>query len=478
MRTAAASPRLSWLLAASLATSWFAPREARANGTFPAVSQLVSEPGEPGHLALRTTFGLVFSTDAGANWDWVCEDALGYVNTLPAVAVLAGGPMVLGVPNGITHGRLGGCDFALAHGADGNVVDLSVVRGTSNGVIALSVDFAAHSSQLWESSDAGATFTRVGSAWPDFIATTLDAAPSDPNVIYVSGMPFQSSGAQGLLLRSADRGKTFVAQQVPDSVGLAWPYIAAIDPDRPAKVYLRLADVPGRLKVTEDGGATFSEPLQIDYELQGFALSPDGKTVVVSSPAAGTFRASSEALQFEKVACSGVSCLLWNSAGLYACGDQSIHGYVVGRSLDQGASFERVLDFSCIRSDSGCSAASSVGAVCPALWPPIAMQLAGFGECGANAPPPVFTDCLTSGGSSTATGGANATPMGGTAASGGASSIAGTAPGGSTKSSSNSGCQFSRAPMDPSAVFGLAALACGFTCTTGRRRARRQREQS
>ena len=437
------------MLTALFVTSALFAREARANGTFPAVSQLVSEPGDATHLALRTTFGVVFSTDAGANWNWICEDALGYTNTLPAVALLPGGPLVLGVPAGITRTQLAACDVAPASGVTESVVDLSVLPQNSRGVIALSVDYVVHRSQVWESTDAGVSFAPLGDPLPDFVATTLDVAPSDPDTLYVSGMPTRS-GAKGLLLRSEDHGKTFVEYEIPGSTGGAWPYIGAIDPTHADKVYVRLGEVPGRLEVTVNGGASFSERLRLDYEMQGFALAPDGKTVIVSSPAVGTFRADTETLDFEQVSCSGVSCMLWNSAGLFACGDQSIDGYVVGRSLDRGASFQRVLDFGCIQSDFGCASTTSVGSTCPALWPPIEMLLTGFGACDPNAPPPrVFNECLAGGApsgggpstgvSSAGTSGAGVSGAGVSAA--GASGAESVAQGGNSSGAKNcSGC--------------------------------------
>jgi hypothetical protein len=500
MRRALASKQLRFTLAVLLASSALLPRRARANGTFPAVSQLVSEPLNPSHMALRTTFGLVFSADAGANWSWICEDALRYTNSLPSVAVLQGGPVVLGVPTGVTVGQLTGCNFAAAKGVADNVVDLALVPKSQQGVLALGVDYVAHTSQLWESMDAGQSFVQLGERFPDFVATTLDAAPSNPDIIYISGMPLQG-GAKGLLLRSEDHGKSFIPHEVPDSVGLAWPYIGAIDPESADKVYVRLADVPGRLKVTTDGGVSFSEPLRIDYEMQGFARSPDGKTVLVSSPAAGTFRADASNLQFEKVACSGVSCLLWNDAGLYACGDQSIDGYVVGRSRDGGASFERTLDFSCIRSDSACAQDTSVGSSCPLLWPPIEMQLAGFGACDPNASaPPVFNQCLAgggqSGGAGSASGGASAGGGNGTggtagniATSGGsgngagsglggrsAAGAAGEAHSGGAAARSDSGCSFASSASPRGAWLAFASLLVSCACRR-RTRALQVREQ-
>jgi hypothetical protein len=344
----------------------------------------------------------------------------------------------------------------MSTGIDANVVDLAVSKSTPNVMVALGIDYTTHATQVYESTDAGLSFAAIGPSFPDFLGTTIDVAPGDPDVIYVSGMP--TSGSGGLLLRSTDHGASFESHAIPDSVGLQWPYIGAIDAADSNKVFVRLADVPGRLKVTTDGGETFTEPLQLEYELQGFALSPDGSSVFVSSPARGTFRADSTALEFEQLACSGVSCLKWNGNVLYACGDQTIDGYTVGRSLDQGKSYERLLNFECISPYAECSGSSSVGTICPPLWPFIEMQLAGFGECGAAMPPPpVFDQCL---------GGAGA-------ASGGASGSAGSASGGKTSSKKDAGgcgC-YVVAARDSSFASSLGAVVLVAAAALRRRRA-------
>jgi MYXO-CTERM domain-containing protein len=377
---------------------------ARGNGVFPSVSQLVVEPGAPSHLYLRTTFGVVFSRDDGESWSWLCEDALGYTNTLPSIAVLEGGELLVGVPTGVSHGTVEGCGFELASGISANVVDLTVTRSGPPAVLALGVDFVSHVSQVWESTDAGRSFASLGAPFPDLQATTLDVAPSDPSVIYVTGMP-TAGAAQGVLLRSRDHGASFDTLTIPDAVGEGWPYIGAVAPDDPDTLYVRLAGVPGRLKVSHDGGETFSEPLTLDYELQGFALTPDGQTVLASNPLAGTFRADTTSLAFEKIACFGVSCLKWSGSTLYACGDQTSDGFTVGVSRNEGQSYERLLDFECIQPYAGCADATPVGTICPPLWPWISQQLAGFGQCDAERPvPPANTQCFGAAGSPGAAG--------------------------------------------------------------------------
>jgi hypothetical protein len=57
-------------------------------------------------------------------------------------------------------------------------------------------------------------------------------------------------------------------------------------------------------KVTHDGVKTFDAPLHATAPVLGFAISPDGETVVASNDVDGTLRAQTGALAFEKVACT------------------------------------------------------------------------------------------------------------------------------------------------------------------------------
>ena len=65
------------VLAASTA-ALVATTAAHANGRFPTASQLVIRPGHPEQMALRTTFGVLVSSDRAATWSFICEAAVGY----------------------------------------------------------------------------------------------------------------------------------------------------------------------------------------------------------------------------------------------------------------------------------------------------------------------------------------------------------------------------------------------------------------
>jgi len=161
-------------------------------------------------------------------------------------------------------------------------------------------------------------------------------------------------------------------------------------------VYVRLIGVQGELEVTHDGGKSFTTVLQTAVPVQGFALSPDGTTILASNSYDGTFRARTVDEAFEKIACTGRTCLSWSDSGLFGCGDDVVDGYVFGQSLDDGTTFQGALDLSCVRGPVACDAATSVGAACLAAWPAIQAQI-GATECTPEAVEP-YVGCFANGG--------------------------------------------------------------------------------
>jgi hypothetical protein len=403
---------------------------ALANGAFPKVSQLAVDPGDPNHLVLRSNFGLVVSSDGGKSWDWLCEAGLGYSNTEPPIAIVSGGVVLVGVTGGIRVGDAHGCDFVVTQDLGGDIDDLSAELPVPGGALALTTDVAKNSSQVWETLDSGKTWQKLGAPLDGFIGLTLDMARSDPNRIYVSGLSDVGTPA-GAFAMSDDHGETWTLSGVPDSDANAQPYIAAIQPNDEDTVYVRLTG-PGVLEVTHDAGKTFTRALAFDGELDGFAVSPDGASVLVSSPYVGMFRAKADDLAFEQFACSGVSSLSWTAAGLIGSGSDSWNGFLLGQSNDDGQSFEVLLSQFCIRGPLACDASTSTGAVCPDQWAAMAIQLGqNMLKCDPEAKAQPLKTCDSSAGSAgvsaggTAGLGAGGTSAPSSAGSGGISSNAG-----------------------------------------------------
>src|SRR5688572_32858704 len=150
---------------------------ARANGRFPETNQLVVEPGKPDHAVGRSTLGWLVTRDRGASWDFVCEDAFGPQNTDPPLALLPGGVLVLGLERGVSKSDALGCNFELAGGVDGPVLDVTASIAEPGTAFVLTADHG--SSDVWISTDSAASFEQVGLI-ADFSAVTLDVAASNP----------------------------------------------------------------------------------------------------------------------------------------------------------------------------------------------------------------------------------------------------------------------------------------------------------
>ncbi len=354
------------------------PGGAAANGAFPAVSQLVTDPSNRAHLVLRSNFGLLTSRDGGQDWDLVCEGGIGYRNIEPPIAVLGDGSTIAALETGIARSGSDQCNFAPSTGIATYVADVARIPGAPNAAVAVSVDMSRNESQVWRSLDSGQSWQTLGAPLLDLNAVTLDVASDEADTVYVSGSA-ESRGVTGVLARTSDAGLHWDRYDVPGANKTSAPYIAAVPDAQTA--YVRLSGTGGRLLVTHDGGLHLRTVLEFRGPFDGFALSPDGTVALASGRADGIWRAPTPTLVFERLSCARLRCLSWSGSGLFACADEFEAGFVVGESVDQGNSFEPRLHSSCVRGPLACPSLSTVGSVCPAAWPAIAEQLGT--DCGA-----------------------------------------------------------------------------------------------
>jgi photosystem II stability/assembly factor-like uncharacterized protein len=372
-------------LAALVAPLVGAP-SAHANGRYPAADQIVLDPGDPSHLLLRATFGLLQSYDGGQTWSWICEAAVGFTGD-PALAVFGGGALLAGYFGSLSTSREQGCgwsavdlDTAYRYPFDATIDTGDPARAI---VVAGSVDGTRSASLV--SVAASGVIDAVLPMGEGFVPTTVEVAPSNPSRIYVTGIVENTAT---LLLRSDDRGRTWERHQV-EGYGALPLFISAIDPNDADVVYARIDgggaafaqpmtaadDASDHLLVTRDGGATWITAFSLDTDMLGFALSPGGDRIAVGGPGRGVFIASASELAFRPAAPVQVlRCLKWTREALYACGQESLDGWTIGRSLDGGEHFEPLWHQQAL-TPLECSASSSTGAACSRLWPGIARSI-------------------------------------------------------------------------------------------------------
>lgn len=374
------------LVAALCASALFAAApSARANGRFPAAGQLVVSPADPSHLVVRATYGILFSNDRGQTWDWLCEKAVGYGAQVedPSFSITGNDSIVMSTFEGLAVSPDHGCGWSFVGGdLSGKLFnDVTIHADDPAHVLALVSKFAAttdagitYTNLIDESHDNGATWSAVGGALdPSIIAETIDTAKGDPNRLYVSGIRGQGTNAVGVFLASTDGGKTFTESTIPlVSTDEHAPYIGAVDPTNPDRIYVRIAgSTAGRLLASSDGGKTFT-PIFSGPPLFGFAVSPDGAKVFVGA-SNGLFEASSSDLTFTQRSSIQVQCLATSGTRLYACSVES-SGFVVGASDDDGTTFTPLLHLDSLRGPLACPSGSS-GSLCLPDWPATAANL-------------------------------------------------------------------------------------------------------
>jgi len=349
-------------------------RTAAANGRYPKADQLLVASDDPEFLVVRSTFGFLVSRDAGQNWDWLCERAVGYSGVQdPTLGIMEGGTIVASLSEGIARSADRGCNWSFSEAdlSGAPVIDLSVHKDTPSQALALVWDAqqVGYSSRILASADNGRTFLAYGQPIdPSVLVTTLDTAASNSHRVYASGTRAVNGVRSALLFASSDDGEHWSEYSLPFDPKLEQGvYIAAVDPADEDTVYLRTSSATvGRLLVSHDGGQHVS--VAYSGSLLSFALSPDGRQLYFGGED-GLHRGLASDLKFERSASLRVLCLAATADTVYACSDEH-SGFTVGASHDGGSTFEPLLHLMTVRGPLSCSAAK-----CESDWPLVRAQL-------------------------------------------------------------------------------------------------------
>lgn len=394
IRTWSSLSRAGVLVAATvMSVAASAPGTSRANGRYPAAGLVAIDPSDPDHIVVRATYGLLSTADGGKTWTWICERSIGFSdNEDPMVVFTKNGTLLAGVFKGLSVSTDRGCVWSYIGGelTDRYVVDLSTEKNSPERAVAVlsnGIGGGKFNTQVYETADDGVTWTQAGANLSeDFLGLTLDAAPSDPNRLYVSGR-YGAPDYPGVIERSDDRGATWQTMNVAGADDKHLPYLSAIDPSDAGVVYVRL-DGPevDALVVSKDGGQSWEMAFEGTGPLLGFALSPDGSKVAIGGTEDGLWTAPADTLAFTKVSELTVRCLLWTENAFYACADEFKDGFTVGVSKDEGQTFEPLhhLKELCPLQ---CPVGTPTAEECPARWGALALTInadpCGEGSSGA-----------------------------------------------------------------------------------------------
>jgi hypothetical protein len=338
-----------------------------ANGRFPRAQRLIETPAHPEQLVIAATYGLLVTENRGKNWSYVCDAAFTFQMQFASDVVIgltANGSMLLGVQKSVTVSHDRGCDFAKVLEPSGmsSIDDFTINATNLNEVLALVTTFEGgkNTIRLQESSDGGESWKVIGVPVPAALAYTIDVDPQDSKHLYVTGTNLGPDPTEpALFITSTDRGASWSTGTIPQANLDSSPWIAAIHPSDGNKIFVRTdswkknsqsQEVAGdALLYSSDGGKNWTEllrPAGADPEapgakLLGFALSPDGSTVlagygdvvdptrvvdpdgkwmgVYKSTADGKYSFGPDPSAPAPLRKEPVTCLAWTKEGIYAC---------------------------------------------------------------------------------------------------------------------------------------------------------------
>jgi hypothetical protein len=387
---------------------------ARADCAFPDAQSVLLPPDQPRTTILAATFGLVFTDDDGATWQYGCESR-GTLNGRLYTQGPAPDRRLFAVSDaGAAVSADGGCSWRVGGGLfdGGSVYDVFPDPVDARRVLAVARPPGLGElppTQVYASGDGGLTYDRalfVGPAAGGIAG--VEIARADPRTIYVAtseARPEDGATRPGLA-RSFDDGATWERLDLAPAFGAAQVTIAGVAPDDARRLYLRVVGQDAeRLAVSEDAGATFATPVSVPGgALTTFLARASGVVLVVGRVGAGAvgFRSRDRGRGFEAWAPGIHPRGLGERGGtLFAAADDLADGFALGSSEDDGDTWRPRLRFAdvqairaCVREAclEDCGRQMSIGLFAPSVCrAPVVAEGEERGACSiaAREPPPV-----------------------------------------------------------------------------------------
>jgi hypothetical protein len=392
------------------------PRVARADGAFPDSLGVLLPADRPQQIFVATTFGLLRSDDDGATFSYACEEAIGIGATLYQVGPAPDDRLYAVTGDGISVSSDDGCSWTRLD-KPSDPTDVFADPQNADRVLAIASATSAEVSTTvaaYSSSDGAKSFDPITDPTTAFLSG-IEIARSNPDVIYVSASSFDMQKWRPSLRRSSDAGRHWIEHDLSSQIATATPYILEVDKADDKRVYLRLRGSSGadQFGIYDDATASVVKPLQLNNPMTAFLDRSDGALIVeavngeafISMDRGGSFAHWPNDLHLR--------ALGERDGLLYAAAFDSLDGFAVARSDDQGAHWQPLLRFAQITGPMQCG---DLPTQCEIPWQMLQQMLAGpapiepvmENDAGIMArPPPTSAASKTSGGCS-ATEGANA----------------------------------------------------------------------
>jgi hypothetical protein len=275
------------LVALAVALASFAPRAARANGAFPESFQLILPSDRAGQIVLATNFGMIISDDAGASWNWTCEEKQTSMASLYAISAPPLDRLfALSSFVGLAYSDDQSCSWAISGGALETPLASDYFPDPTNPMRVLAIAAPTDGStppQVFPSSDGGKTFTdAIYTAPAGATLSGIEIARSDPQTIYLA---MATTGTHPMLLRSIDGGGHWTPSDLEPTAGPNLFRIIAVDPADPLTITLRvIAAETESVVISHDGGQTFAKALTLSGgQLTAYAKLASGTILVAGA---------------------------------------------------------------------------------------------------------------------------------------------------------------------------------------------------
>jgi photosystem II stability/assembly factor-like uncharacterized protein len=342
----------AWLVLAAL-------EPARANGAFPDEFSIHFPPDAPRRIYVGANFGMLVSEDDGLTWRYACEPwvvagsnaALAFAS-VSLYQIAADGALIAASPqaSNMTRSVDVACTWPASTGAvtNQNVADFFPDPNDASFVLAIvvrTVSPPADASYVVASHDGGKTFDPNQLYHTPDLLTGIEIARSKRGVVYATSTSL--SGGTAKFLASTDSGVTWTSTAL-DLPSASEPRILAVDPVDEKKVYLRIATpVTDEIRMTADGGKTFQTILPpVAGQMSSFLRAADG-AVYAGTRAGKLYVQPAGETGFVARDAPHLRCLGQRpgASRIYACADMVIDGYSLGKSDDNGTTFQRVMSF-------------------------------------------------------------------------------------------------------------------------------------
>ena len=346
----------------------------RGDGAFPDSFGVLLPSDQPNRIIASTNFGLLVSDDAGASWQWICEQAIGLTTFLYESGPAPDDWLYAESFDGLTFSSDMGCTWNRVQGqlAGSYVTDVFPDPTNSRHALAIarvgSTDGGTPPQGVFESFDSGRTFPGAALYLAPDTSTYLsgvEIARSNPNVYFVT--QYTAIPIHPYIAHSIDRGATWVVRDL-GSLGAKTALLLAGDPSDAQTVYLRLSGalVGDKLAISNDSGVTARVVLEFPSgRITAFLRRSDGALVVASGDGSA-FISTNRGASFTPLSNSPHLRGLGERNGLvYGVADDVVDGFALGVSANGGASWQPLLRFAQLLGPKQCG---NLPTTCAAPW--------------------------------------------------------------------------------------------------------------